>query len=319
MSLRRAKHVQIFDGVSRTEAVALGKRVGVNFKDIPLEQFQQGIKVEKEHANTVNRDTITIARIARDHLMEDPNYYTKLKKVEGDKHAAATEPERPYAGDPAHERMIMREKVKRMKKTEKTAATIIEGMTAGGLGGGVLGAGVGSLAGAAKAKKKGESATKGAAEGARTGATLGGASGMILVPVAQIAGEAMKKMKKTAHDVGVEEGIKLAESDKEFKERHHRQVRRQVHLDRAESKARMNVAGGRGARRGALAGGLIGAHLMSKNVPSDLKGRQALIGGALGALAGSGVGRSIYRKQKRIEMEGEADKKTRKFKEPMPS
>ena len=47
-----------------------------------LNQLKQGIEVEMEHAGTVGYDMDTIARIALDHLKEDPTYYTKLQEME---------------------------------------------------------------------------------------------------------------------------------------------------------------------------------------------------------------------------------------------
>lgn len=41
-------------------------------------QLKMGIAVEHEHTS----DSKVASEIARDHIMEDPNYYTKLKKVE---------------------------------------------------------------------------------------------------------------------------------------------------------------------------------------------------------------------------------------------
>lgn len=41
-------------------------------------QLEMGIKVEKEHTS----DHKTAREIALDHLMELPDYYTRLKKVE---------------------------------------------------------------------------------------------------------------------------------------------------------------------------------------------------------------------------------------------
>lgn len=40
-------------------------------------EIKQGIKVEREHGGT----TSDIKATAMDHLTEDPNYYTKLKKA----------------------------------------------------------------------------------------------------------------------------------------------------------------------------------------------------------------------------------------------
>ena len=41
------------------------------------DEIKKGIKVEKEHTN----DSSEAAKIARDHLVEDPNYYSKLSKL----------------------------------------------------------------------------------------------------------------------------------------------------------------------------------------------------------------------------------------------
>lgn len=41
------------------------------------QQLQHGIKVESEHTS----DKTTAREIALDHLAEDPDYYTKLKKA----------------------------------------------------------------------------------------------------------------------------------------------------------------------------------------------------------------------------------------------
>jgi hypothetical protein len=44
---------------------------------VDAEQLQIGIEVEKEHTD----DEKLAEKIARDHLAEDPHYYTKLKKA----------------------------------------------------------------------------------------------------------------------------------------------------------------------------------------------------------------------------------------------
>jgi hypothetical protein len=62
-----------------------------------MNALKQGIKVESEHRGTVRflrqalakgrkvSDKAVFARIAKDHLKEDPKYYEKLKLVEGKK------------------------------------------------------------------------------------------------------------------------------------------------------------------------------------------------------------------------------------------
>ena len=46
--------------------------------DYDPEQVKMGIEVEKEHTN----DPKIAETIAKQHLEEDPHYYTKLKKME---------------------------------------------------------------------------------------------------------------------------------------------------------------------------------------------------------------------------------------------
>jgi hypothetical protein len=47
-------------------------------EDVDPEQLEMGIEIEMEH--TKSREMSKL--IALDHLYEDPNYYTKLKKME---------------------------------------------------------------------------------------------------------------------------------------------------------------------------------------------------------------------------------------------
>lgn len=48
-----------------------------NKTGVDPEQLRIGIEVEKEHTD----DEAIAEKIARDHLAEDPHYYTKLKKA----------------------------------------------------------------------------------------------------------------------------------------------------------------------------------------------------------------------------------------------
>jgi len=72
------------------DRISGGKADNLSVKDIAKKhnvpvskietQLKKGIKVEKEHTNSKS-----IAReIAKDHLAELPNYYTKLNKMEKD-------------------------------------------------------------------------------------------------------------------------------------------------------------------------------------------------------------------------------------------
>lgn len=46
--------------------------------EFPMDEFRKGVEVETEHTN----DPLQAARIALDHLAEDPQYYTKLATIE---------------------------------------------------------------------------------------------------------------------------------------------------------------------------------------------------------------------------------------------
>ena len=79
------------------EARAAGERIGVDWSSAPfdLEQFRMGLDVELEHGtrdprtNVTDDDLITTAKIARAHLNEFPDYYTRLAKMEAEAEAEA--------------------------------------------------------------------------------------------------------------------------------------------------------------------------------------------------------------------------------------
>jgi len=56
------------------------KEKGVTEKDVDANELKMGIKVEMEHTD----DPIMASRIAIDHLAEIDDYYTRLKKMEGE-------------------------------------------------------------------------------------------------------------------------------------------------------------------------------------------------------------------------------------------
>jgi hypothetical protein len=77
------------------EARAAGERIGIDWDAAPfdLEQFRMGMDVELEHGtrdpetNVTDDDTVTTAKIARAHLKEFPDYYTRLSKMEAEAEA----------------------------------------------------------------------------------------------------------------------------------------------------------------------------------------------------------------------------------------
>jgi predicted DNA-binding protein YlxM (UPF0122 family) len=55
----------------------IAKEHGVDKEDI-YKEFKKGLEVEKEHSDDMRKSV----EIAKDHLKEDPKYYTKLAKIE---------------------------------------------------------------------------------------------------------------------------------------------------------------------------------------------------------------------------------------------
>ncbi|MGE5629585.1 MAG: DUF5661 family protein [Caulobacteraceae bacterium] len=73
---------------TKEEALEIGKKIGIDFNKIDLEQFRRGLAVEMEHgtmfpqANVTNDDPVLTGKIAYAHLLEFPDYYTRLAKLE---------------------------------------------------------------------------------------------------------------------------------------------------------------------------------------------------------------------------------------------
>ena len=83
---------------SSDEACDIGVRIGIDWTSsrFDVEQFRMGLGVELEHGrhdpatNVTDDDELTTGKIARAHLNEFPDYYTRLAKME-------TEAERYWA------------------------------------------------------------------------------------------------------------------------------------------------------------------------------------------------------------------------------
>ena len=74
---------------TKEEAKKIGDKFNLDWGKYDLEQFRMGLEVELEHdtksAKTdVVNDIHDAVKIVLAHLNEIPNYYTKLKKMEGD-------------------------------------------------------------------------------------------------------------------------------------------------------------------------------------------------------------------------------------------
>jgi hypothetical protein len=74
------------------EARAAGERIGIEWLTSPfeVEQFRMGMDVELEHGtqdletNVTDDDVTVTAKIARAHLNEFPDYYTRLAVMEAE-------------------------------------------------------------------------------------------------------------------------------------------------------------------------------------------------------------------------------------------
>ncbi|TFG46828.1 MAG: hypothetical protein E4H41_00975 [Gemmatimonadales bacterium] len=70
------------------EARKVGDQIGITWAEVDLEQFRMGLEVELEHGvrnvvtNVTNDDLVLTGKIALAHLMELPDYYTRLLRME---------------------------------------------------------------------------------------------------------------------------------------------------------------------------------------------------------------------------------------------
>jgi Protein of unknown function (DUF5661) len=75
---------------STEEARQIGEQIGIGWDSSPFDvaQFRRGMNVELEHGlhdlgtNVTDDDPVTTAKIARAHLNEFPDYYTRLDQME---------------------------------------------------------------------------------------------------------------------------------------------------------------------------------------------------------------------------------------------
>jgi len=73
---------------SLEEAKVAGESLGVDWSKFDVEQFRMGMDVELEHGtrdartNVTNDDPVMTGKIALAHLLELPDYYTRLRKME---------------------------------------------------------------------------------------------------------------------------------------------------------------------------------------------------------------------------------------------
>jgi hypothetical protein len=77
-------------GFSAEEARRIGEQIGIDWASsaFDVDQFRRGMDVELEHGlhdldtNVTGDDPVTTGKIARAHLNEFPDYYTRLEQME---------------------------------------------------------------------------------------------------------------------------------------------------------------------------------------------------------------------------------------------
>jgi hypothetical protein len=75
---------------SAEEARSVGEQIGIDWDSSPfdVDQFRRGMDVELEHGlrdlgtNVTGDDAVTTGKIARAHLNEFPDYYSRLEQME---------------------------------------------------------------------------------------------------------------------------------------------------------------------------------------------------------------------------------------------
>ncbi|MFH1834907.1 MAG: DUF5661 family protein [Methanobacteriota archaeon] len=73
---------------SMDEARTIGVKLGVMWDKFDVDQFRMGVNVELEHGtrtkltNVTNDDPLLTGKIALAHLLEFPDYYDRLEKME---------------------------------------------------------------------------------------------------------------------------------------------------------------------------------------------------------------------------------------------
>jgi hypothetical protein len=75
---------------SAKEAKEIGEKFGIKWDRFDVEQFRMGLDVELEHGtrtkitNVTGDDPLMTGKIAYAHLLEFPDYYDRLDKLEKD-------------------------------------------------------------------------------------------------------------------------------------------------------------------------------------------------------------------------------------------
>jgi Protein of unknown function (DUF5661) len=74
--------------VSITKAKKIADKLGIDLDVVPIEEWKYGMEVELEHGkrnkktNVTNDDLLMTGKIALAHILEYPDYYPRLYKME---------------------------------------------------------------------------------------------------------------------------------------------------------------------------------------------------------------------------------------------
>ena len=75
--------------INKKTSVSLAKKLNLNIDVVGLDQWIEGLNTELEHGNKLGESTnithnsnVITAMITLAHLIEDPEYYIRLKKME---------------------------------------------------------------------------------------------------------------------------------------------------------------------------------------------------------------------------------------------
>ncbi len=86
----RSDNIKMSFTIDEAREIARKLKVDFSKEKFDLNQFTMGLNVELEHGtkfpntNVTNNDPILTGKIALAHLMEFPDYYTRLKKLENE-------------------------------------------------------------------------------------------------------------------------------------------------------------------------------------------------------------------------------------------
>lgn len=68
--------------VTKELAEEVGKKLGIDFTKVSVEEFMKGLEIEQEHADVTGGDPEITGQIAAAHLREIPDYYRRLVQME---------------------------------------------------------------------------------------------------------------------------------------------------------------------------------------------------------------------------------------------